>query len=226
MDSSSDAEGDCDGRNEGGSPSNYRLLGRQVTVHQFMGGGKAADLLLWRRRHHSLGVIIVSTVAWFIFELSRLPFLSVWSDVLLILVIVSFIHSRVAAFRNKQPKSLPELVLSEEMVNSSAASFRAKLNNFLLLAHDITVGNDFKLFFKVVICLWLLSSVGSYVSFFTLVYIGTILSVTVPALYSKFKNHIDKCCGMIHRQFSHHYKLVDESVIRRLPWTLSEEKES
>lgn len=40
MDSSSDIEGDTDGRNEGGSSSDYRLLGRQVTVHQFMGGGK------------------------------------------------------------------------------------------------------------------------------------------------------------------------------------------
>lgn len=40
MDSLSDIDGDCDGRNEGGSSSDHRLLGRQVTVHQFMGGGK------------------------------------------------------------------------------------------------------------------------------------------------------------------------------------------
>ncbi|XP_010558054.1 PREDICTED: reticulon-like protein B16 isoform X5 [Tarenaya hassleriana] len=225
MDSSSDGEGDFDGRNEGGSPSDYRLLGRQVTVHQFMGGGKAADLLLWRKGHLSLGVIVLSTVAWLIFELSGLPVLSVCSDVLLILVIVSFIHSRIAAFRNKQPKSLPELVLSEEMVNSAAASFRVKLNNSLLMAHNITVGNDFKLFFKVVILLWLLSVVGSYISFFTLAYIGTIVSVTVPVMYSRYQKEVDKCCGMIHRKFSRHYKVVDENVISRLQWTLSNDKE-
>lgn len=46
-------------------------------------------------------------------------------------------------------RSLPELVLSEEMVNSAAASFRAKINYLLLMAHDITLGKDFKLFFKV-----------------------------------------------------------------------------
>ncbi|XP_010558053.1 PREDICTED: reticulon-like protein B16 isoform X4 [Tarenaya hassleriana] len=226
MDSSSDGEGDFDGRNEGGSPSDYRLLGRQVTVHQFMGGGKAADLLLWRKGHLSLGVIVLSTVAWLIFELSGLPVLSVCSDVLLILVIVSFIHSRIAAFRNnRQPKSLPELVLSEEMVNSAAASFRVKLNNSLLMAHNITVGNDFKLFFKVVILLWLLSVVGSYISFFTLAYIGTIVSVTVPVMYSRYQKEVDKCCGMIHRKFSRHYKVVDENVISRLQWTLSNDKE-
>lgn len=44
---------------------------------------------------------------------------------------------------------LPELVLSEEMVNNAAASFRVKINNLLLMAHDITLGKDFRLFFKV-----------------------------------------------------------------------------
>ncbi|EFH61080.1 predicted protein [Arabidopsis lyrata subsp. lyrata] len=224
MDSLSDIDGDCDGRNEGGSSSDYRLLGRQVTVHQFMG---AADLLLWRRRHLSLGVIIISTVAWLIFEFSGLPFLSVSSDVLLIGIIISFVHARVSAFRKRQLHSLPELVLSEEMVNSAAASFRIKLNHLLVMAHDVTVGNDFRLFFKqVVICLWLLSAIGSYISLCTLVYIGTILSVTIPALYSKYQSKVDKCCGTIHRRLSHHYKIVDENVISRLSWSLTNDKDS
>ncbi|CAN7075353.1 unnamed protein product [Brassica oleracea var. botrytis] len=240
MDSSSDNEGDFDGRNEEGSTSDYRLLGRQVTVHQFMGGGKgddtlwvlffvvaAADLLLWRKRNHSLGVIFLSTVAWLIFEFSGLPFLSVSSDVLLIVVILSFVLAQASGFRSsRHVNSLPELVLSEEMVNSAAASFRVKLNHLLVMAHDVTVGNDFRLFFKVVICLWLLSAIGCYISFCTLVYIGTILSVTIPALYSKYQSKVDKCCGLIHRQFSHHYKLVDENVISRLSWSFSKDKDS
>lgn len=52
-------------------------------------------------------------------------------------------------FISRQVRSLPELVLSEEMVNSAAASFRIKLNHLLVMAHDVTVGNDFRLFFKV-----------------------------------------------------------------------------
>ncbi|OAY38255.1 reticulon-like protein B16 [Manihot esculenta] len=206
--------------------SGYRLFGRQASVHQFMGGGKAADVLLWKRRRVSFGVIVVATVTWFIFERSGLPFLTICSDVLLVVTVLLFVQANYAAIRNKQPQSLPELVLSEEMVNNAAASFRVKINNVLLMAHDITYGKDFRLFFKVVVSLWLLSATGSYFSFFTLAYAGTILSITVPALYNQYEEHIDKYCGMIHRKLSHHYKIVDESVISRIPRSLSKDKDA
>ncbi|KAL3565307.1 hypothetical protein D5086_033353 [Populus alba] len=128
----------------------YRLFDRQDSLHQLMGGGKAADVLLWKWWHVSFGVIMVATVSWFIFERSGLPFLTICSDVLLILIVLLFVRANIADMINKQLQSLPELVLSEEMVNSAAASFRVKINNVLLMAHDITLGKDFRLFFKVV----------------------------------------------------------------------------
>lgn len=59
-----------------------------------------------------------------------------------------------------------------------------------------------------------------------MVWTGTILSVTIPALYSKYQRKVDKCCGLIHRQLSHQYKLVDENVISKLSWSLSKDKDS
>ncbi|XP_052722878.1 reticulon-like protein B16 isoform X3 [Vigna angularis] len=154
-----------------------------------------ADVLLWKRWHISLGVIVVATVAWIVFEWTNLPFLTICSDVLLILIVLLFLHANYAALRNKQPPTLPELVVSEEMVNNVAASFRVKINNVLLIAHDITIGKDFRIFFKVVICLWLLSVIGSVFSFFTLAYIGMLSISDVPNrpsffidVYSKHRN--------------------------------------
>ncbi|KAE8666546.1 MATE efflux family protein isoform 1 [Hibiscus syriacus] len=46
---------------------------------------------------------------------------------------------------------------------------------------------------------------------------GTILSITLPAFYAKYEEHVDKYCGMIHRKFSQHYRIVDESLMRRIP---------
>uniref|UniRef100_A0A7N0ZUP9 Reticulon-like protein n=1 Tax=Kalanchoe fedtschenkoi TaxID=63787 RepID=A0A7N0ZUP9_KALFE len=150
----------------------YRVLDRRSSVHQIMGGGKAADVLLWRRQRVSFGLVIVSTVAWIVFEQSGISFLTVCSDVLLIIIVMSFLRANYASYRNSQLQVIPELVLSEEMVNSAAASLRVKINYVLLLAHDITLGKDFRLFFKVVVFLWLFSVLGSYVSFFTVSYVG------------------------------------------------------
>ncbi|KAK8552647.1 hypothetical protein V6N13_121031 [Hibiscus sabdariffa] len=198
------------------SSNGYRLFDRQGSLHQFLGGGKVADVLLWKRRNVSSGVIVAATVAWIIFEKSGLPLLPICLDVLLILIVVLFIHGNYAAYRNRQLEKLPELELSEEMVNIVAASFRVQINYVLLMAHDMTIGQDFQLFFKAVIFLWLLSAIGSCCSFFTLAYVGTVLSVTLPAFYGKYEEHVDKYCGMIHRKFSQQYRIVDESVIRRI----------
>jgi hypothetical protein len=50
--------------------------------------------------------------------------------------------------------------------------------------------------------------------------------ITVPALYKKYGDYVDKCCGVIHHQFSKHYRIVDENVVDRLPHNTSKDKES
>ncbi|XP_019103595.1 reticulon-like protein B16 isoform X2 [Beta vulgaris subsp. vulgaris] len=176
----SNSELDGEERRDVGSTSTscssvYRLFGRQKPMHQIMGGGQAADVILWKSWHLSCGVIVVATVGWLLFEQSGLPFLSVCSDVLLILIVLLFLRANFAVMTNRQLEELPELELSEDLVISAAASFRVKVNYFLLMAHDITVGKDFRLFFTVVAALWLFSVVGSLFSFFTLAYTGFIM---------------------------------------------------
>ncbi|CAA7389272.1 unnamed protein product [Spirodela intermedia] len=199
----------------------YRLFNRQRSIRQIMGSGKAADLVLWKHRRFSFGVIAVVTAAWLLVERSGLSFLSISSDVLLILIVIQFLRVNVAVLRNRQLQPLPELVLSEEMVNNTASSFRVKVNSMLLIAHDITLGKDFRIFFKVVACLWLLSVVGSLFSFLTLAYIGALVSITVPALYNRYEEGVDRCAGLVHQKFSMHYKVVDENIIKRLPKSFS-----
>ncbi|XP_052145973.1 reticulon-like protein B16 [Oryza glaberrima] len=197
----------------------------RLSVHRIAGGGKAADIILWKRGRVTIGVIFGATMAWWLFEKSGLSFLTVCSDVLLILIVVQFIRIKVAGLLNKQPRPLPELVLSEEMVSNAAASFRVKVNNMLMIAHDITLGKDFRLFFQVVLLLWLLSVIGNFCSSITLAYFGTIALVTIPALYSKNQEQVDRYAGMVHRNISRHYKIVDENVMSRLPRSFIRDKE-
>ncbi|KAK3151557.1 hypothetical protein QOZ80_3AG0247430 [Eleusine coracana subsp. coracana] len=199
--------------------------GCRLSVHQIAGGGKAADIILWKRGRVTFGVIFGATMAWLLFEKSGVSFLTICCDVLLILIVVQFVRVKIADLLNRQPRPLPELVLSEEMVSNTAASFRVKVNNMLMIAHDITLGKDFRLFFQVVLVLWLLSVVGNFCSSITLAYIGTIALVTIPALYNKYQRHVDRYAGMVHRNISRHYKIVDENVISRLPRSFARDKD-
>ncbi|XP_006650052.1 reticulon-like protein B16 [Oryza brachyantha] len=199
--------------------------GSRLSVHRIAGGGKAADIILWKRGRVTIGVIFGATMAWWLFEKSGLPFLTVCSDVLLILIVVQFIRIKIAGLLNRQPRPLPELVLSEEMVSNAASSFRVKVNNMLMIAHDITLGKDFRLFFQVVLLLWLLSVIGNFCSSATLGYIGTIALVTIPALYNKNQEKVDRYAGMVHRNLSRHYKIVDENVMSRIPRSFIRDKE-
>lgn len=80
----------------------------------------AADVLLWKRRRVSFGVIVVATVAWLLFERSGLSFLSICSDVLLILIVLLFLRANFAALRNRY--GCPQTILS-----------------FLIVAHNLAL---------------------------------------------------------------------------------------
>jgi hypothetical protein len=54
---------------------------------------------------------------------------------------------------------------------------------------------------------------------------GTIALVTVPALYHRHQEPVDRYAGMLHRNFSRHYKIVDENVISRLPRSFIRDKD-
>ena len=49
--------------------------------------------------------------------------------------------------------------------------------------------------------------------------------VTIPALYNKYQGHVDRYAGMVHRNISRQYKIVDENVISRLPRSFIRDKE-
>lgn len=74
------------------------------------------------------------------------------------------------AIANRPAPPLPELQLSEEMVNEAAAVIRTHVNALLLVSQDISLGKDSRLFFKVAAYLLLIYFVGGLTDFLTLSY--------------------------------------------------------
>nr|XP_011466502.1 PREDICTED: reticulon-like protein B12 isoform X2 [Fragaria vesca subsp. vesca] len=121
-----------------GSPE--RLFGRKRTLHEILGGGLVADVILWRQKDVTMRIMLVALAAWVVFEKSGYTLLSLVSSVLLLLFVVLFLWAKSAAILNRPAPPLPELQLSEEMVNEAAAIIRTRVNALLLVSLDISLG--------------------------------------------------------------------------------------
>jgi hypothetical protein len=204
--------------------STPRPFGRKQPVHQVLGGGTTADVLLWRKKHLSVSLIVGATLAWILLEKTGYTVLSIVSNVTLFLVVILFVWSNVAALLNRAPPPLPELSLSEDFVLSTASSVRLELNKALAIAHDVALGKDFKLFLKVIAVLWIVSTVASWFNLLTLIYICIVLALTLPFIYDKYEDVIDHHANRISEQAQAHYKKLDENVFSKIPKAPVKEK--
>ncbi|KAL5561298.1 hypothetical protein UlMin_031045 [Ulmus minor] len=197
---------------------------RRFSVHQALGGGSVADVLLWKKWSVGIVVLISSTALWFLFERADYNPLSFVANVLLLLVLILFLWAKSASLLNRPLPPLPDLEISEDSVVRAADALRAWINIVLLIARDIAVGRNLKLFLQVALGLWISSYVGSLFNFLTFVYIGILLSLSVPVLYDKYQHHIDEKLGVTHRVIQTQYRRIDEIIQRKLPIPLNKDK--
>ncbi|KAJ0028479.1 hypothetical protein Pint_35251 [Pistacia integerrima] len=126
---------------------------------------------------------------------------------------------------NRPAPPLPELYLSEETVNEVAAFVRTHVNDLLSVSHDIALGKDSRLFFKVAVLLWLISFIGGFTDFLTLGYTSLVIVLTVPALYERYEDCIDKCVIMSYRKLQELYVKFDVKIVSKVwKWILEKKK--
>jgi hypothetical protein len=188
-----------------------RLFGRTKNVHAILGGRQIADILLWKKWQISAAILGVATVTWVLFEWSGYTLLTLLANTALILVVAVFVWAQVAHFLNRPPPPLPELALSEDMVQWTAENLRKEVNNALAIAHSVALGKDYKLFAKVVVGLYVLATVGAWFNTLSLFFFGVLAAFTLPLLYDKYEDHVD----------SHAMKGLDE--LHKL-WAIVENK--
>ncbi|CAL9119728.1 unnamed protein product, partial [Musa textilis] len=148
-----------------------RLFGRKDTVHAVLGGGKSADIILWRNKQLSGSILAGVTVIWLLFVWMGYHLLTFICHFLILVLAVSFLWSNGASFVNRSPPKFPEVVLPEDLFITIAQSVRYEINEALATFYYVACGKDLKRFLMVIAGLWILSVIGSWFSFLTLFYI-------------------------------------------------------
>ncbi|CAN7000400.1 unnamed protein product [Brassica rapa subsp. trilocularis] len=168
----------------------------RVSVHNSLGGVSffwcaVADLLLWRNPTGAVIVLVSSTVFWFLFERAGYNLLSFVSNVLLLLVAILFLWAKSASLLNRPLPPVPNMEIPEEFAVKAADDFRVLINRVLSIASDITIARTPIRLLQMSLVLWAISYVGTLINSLTLVYIGILLSLSVPLVYEKYQDHID-----------------------------------
>ncbi|XP_034604664.2 reticulon-like protein B1, partial [Setaria viridis] len=127
----------------------FRLFGREQPIHKALGGGKPADVLLWRNRNISAGVLGGVTAIWILFECLGYHLLTFNCHGLIFSLGVLFLWSNSSSFINKSPPRIPEVIIPEDLVVNIALSTRYEINRAFVNLRQIALGRDIKKFLMV-----------------------------------------------------------------------------
>ncbi|XP_072958541.1 reticulon-like protein B8 isoform X2 [Typha angustifolia] len=193
-----------------------RLFGRQKSVHKILGGGKSADVLLWRNKKMSSSILTGATATWVLFEWLNYHFLTLMCFILVIGMLIQFGWSNASGILNWSSE-VPRLQLPDELFVNIAVAIGAQINQFLGLIQDISCGRNLKQFLIVVVSLWAAAVIGSWCNFLTLLYIGFMSAHTLPVFYEKYEDQVDELfynlIGLIQSQYSK----LDKSLLSKIP---------
>ncbi|KAF7810387.1 reticulon-like protein B2 [Senna tora] len=219
--SSSSSSDSDDEKKSSSSPSIkskiFRIFGREKPVHKVLGGGRPADVFLWRNKKISATVLGVATGLWVLFELIEYHLLTLVCHILILSLALLFLWSNASTFINKSPPRIPEVHIPEDHVTQVASALTTEINWALVVLRDIASGRDLKKFLSVIAGLWVFSIVGSWCNFLTLFYIAFVLLHTVPVLYEKYEDKVDSFAEKATAEFKKQYAVFDAKVLSKIP---------
>ncbi|CAI9274473.1 unnamed protein product [Lactuca saligna] len=223
-DSSSSSDSDDDNKISAMKSKVFRMFGREKPVHNVFGGGKPADVLLWKDKKVSGGILGGVSIIWFLFEVLEYHLLTLVCHSLILTLAILFLWSNASAFINKSPPKIPQVVIPEKPVLEIVSSVRIELNKGFAAIRDIASGKDLKKFLSVIAGLWFVSIISNCYNFLTLVYILVVLLFTVPVAYDKYEDKIDPLAEKALIEIKKQYAVFDAKVLCKIPRSMKELK--
>ncbi|CAH9072890.1 unnamed protein product [Cuscuta epithymum] len=194
-----------------------RLFGRQKPVHHVLGGGKSADVLLWRNKKISASVLASATIMWMLFEWLDYHLLTFICFALILGMFVQFLWTHTSGLVTRSPSQVPRIVLPEEVFVGIAKTVGAEVNRGLRFLQNVACGGTPKHFLVAVTSLLAAAIIGSWCNFLTVVYIGFVGAHTLPVLYERYEDEVDGFVYSVFEQLHHQYRKLDSGVLSRIP---------
>ncbi|KAL6961891.1 Reticulon-like protein B2 [Sarracenia purpurea var. burkii] len=197
--------------------SNSRLDKKFTFGNTFTSSLETADVFLWRDKKISASMIGGATAIWVLFELVSYHLLTLLCHFLILALAILFLWSNASTFINKSPPQIPNVEIPDDIILGITSALRIELNRALSILQDIASGRDLKKFLSVIAGLWVVSVIGSWCSFLTLIYICSVLLHTLPILYEKYEDRVDPFAEKALAEFKKQYAEFDAKILGKIP---------
>ncbi|KAK4400910.1 Reticulon-like protein B2 [Sesamum angolense] len=184
----------------------YRLFGREKPVHRVLGGGKPADVFLWRDKKVSAGVLGGATAIWVLFDVLEYHLLTLVCHVLIVGLALLFLWSSAMTFINKSPPRIPEVSIPEEPALKFASALRIEINHGFAVLRDIASGRDLKKFLSVIAGLWILSVTSLFSNSYG-------AAIHCASFYEKYEDQVDSFAEKAIAELKKQYAVLDAKVL-------------
>ncbi|KAI0498147.1 hypothetical protein KFK09_021388 [Dendrobium nobile] len=190
-----------------------RLFERKEPVHTILGGGKSADIILWRNKHISGGILASVTVIWLLFEWVGYHLLTFICHSLMLFLAALFLWSNAASFLNRNPPKFLEVILSEELFLTVAQAVRFQINDAYATFRFVASGKDLKTF---LMRQYRINKNLNKALTIVLTPVFTIIC-TLPALYDKYEDNVDAAVEKAIVHIKKQYAVLDEKLLQKIP---------
>ncbi|KAK8981600.1 hypothetical protein V6N11_028010 [Hibiscus sabdariffa] len=194
----------------------YRLFGREKPLHQVLGAGNSADILLWRNKRVSGGVLGGVTALWFLFEVIDYHLITLICHILILSLSILFLWSNASNFINNSPPNIPKVVIPDKCLLKAASCLTFEINRAADVVRTVATGKDLKTFLGAVAGLWFVSVLGNCFNFLTLVYVVFLLLYTVPVSYEKYEDKVDAYAEKAVIEMKKQYVILEKKVMANI----------
>lgn len=200
-----------------GTMTRVKLFGGGRTIHDALGGGKVADLLLWKDKKVSGAVLAGVAVVWLLFEIVEYNFITLLCHITITGMLLLFIWSTGADILKWSPPKIPRIVLQESTFSETVAVLHSKFNQFLSNLLYVASGKEPKLFLLAMVSLWIISMIGNYISSLNLLFFGLLCLETLPFFYERYEEQVDDLASIIYTEMRTTYKKLETDVLGKIP---------
>ncbi|RID47972.1 hypothetical protein BRARA_I04525 [Brassica rapa] len=172
------------------------------------------DIYLWRRKKLAFSVLLVSTATWVLINIYGFSSITIVSWAAMAIVSMGFLWGSLLRLLSKVEPDLSGLEVSDEFVAEMARSCRKLMEEMVGWMFTVGAESEWFVFAKTILGFWILSRIGNLLDFHTFLFIGLVIGLTVPKLWEKHGDRLQKLSRNLKDRSNEAYDNSREKILK------------